>query len=202
MTFLPHRLFWSVCTLGLLSACVAPQARIDTGFARADSAVLVAFALKARFSLQFTPADAPVGQAPRHFSGGLEWRHQPEQDEMFFLDPLGQGVARLRRNAEGIVLEQANGGRRTADSADRLLEEALGVALPFDDLLAWIAARPGPGALVERDEQERVRRVRESGWLLAYQYTDDQRLPARLDASLDGMVKLRLVIESWEPLLP
>jgi outer membrane lipoprotein LolB len=180
-----------------LTACVAPS-RIG-GHAPDLPAFPDAFALIARFSLQFTPPDAPYDAAPRSLSGKLEWQHQPERDDLLFLGPLEQGVARLQRDASGsVALTEANGRQHTANSADDLLEKALGVPLPFDDLVAWSMARPGNGALVERDELGRPYRVRESGWFLVYRYDGDSRLPARLDASLSNRLKLRLVAESWE----
>jgi len=199
MSILPHRLFWSLCTFTLgLTACVTPP-RIDGG-SPDPSAPLSAFVLIARFSLQFVPSDAPVDTAPHNLSGQLEWQHKPEGDDLLFLNPLGQGIARLQRSADGsATLTEANGKKtHTAASVDHLLEIALGASLPFDDLIAWSTARPGPGALVERDAEGRPYRIRESGWLLVYHYDGDQPLPTRLDASLDNRLKLRLIVESWE----
>lgn len=197
MNRMPHRLFLSLCTFTLgLTACVTPP-RIEGG-GQEPATLLNAFVLMARFSLQFTPADAPIDTAPHSLSGQLEWKHLPESDDLLFLDPLGQGVARLQRDAGGATLTEANGRAHTADSADSLLERALGFPLPFDDLIAWSTARPGPGALVERDAEGRPYRVRESGWLLVYRYDGDHPLPSRLDASLDNRLKLRLVVESWD----
>lgn len=197
MSLLPNPLLWSLCALTLgLTACVAPT-RIG-GAPGLSIAPPGAFSMAARFSLQFIPPDAPIDAPSRNLSGKLEWRHRPESDDLLFLGPLGQGVARLNRDAGGVTLTESGGQQRHATSADELLETALGFPLPFDDLVAWSTARPGAGALVERDEQGRPFRVRESGWLLAYRYRDDQRLPARVDASLSQRVKLRLFIESWE----
>jgi outer membrane lipoprotein LolB len=194
-----RRVLWSFLTAGFLSACVMPPVQVGEGVSQES-----AFDLRARFSLQYHPAGFPGGdKRPQQFSGRLEWRHQAKEDDLLFTDPLGQGVAQLRRPRQGPVeLRLANGERREAETVDQLLETALGISLPFDDLLPWVQARPGSGALVEKDEQGRPWRVRESGWLLSYQYADESaRLPARLDASLDGgVVKLRLLFESWDAL--
>ncbi len=198
-----RQLLWSLLTAGFLSACAVPPARVGEGLAQQASAGGVAsFDLSARFSLQFNP---PSGQEQRQFSGRLQWQHGPLGDKLLFMDPLGQGVAELQRPALGpVLLQLADGTRREADDPDQLIGEVLGVPLPLGELAGWVQAIPGPGALMEPDAQGRPRRVRESGWLLFYHYGDGEgefsRLPARLDASLDGVLKLRLSFEAWEPL--
>ncbi|MDR1648209.1 MAG: outer membrane lipoprotein LolB [Zoogloeaceae bacterium] len=199
LKFMPHRLFLHLCTIGLLTACVTPPTG-SLSSAPAGVRQAATFVLAARFSLSYLPPEAPFDTPPEQYSGRLEWLHDTDTDEVLFLDPLGQGIARLRREASGLtVLKTRDGAQQTAASADQLLEAALGVPLPFEDLLNWIEARPGAGALVERDAQNRPWRARTSGWLLTYAYSDaQQHLPARLEASLDNRLKLRLVIESRE----
>lgn len=193
-----RNLLWGLLTASCLTACAVPPTRVGDDMAFQARSGLGPFDLTARFSLQLHPAS---GEAERQFSGRLQWQHGPLGDRMLFLDPLGQGVAELQRPVQGpVVLQLANGSRREASEPDELLAEVLGTPLPLGDLAAWVQARPGAGALVEPDEQGRPWRVRESGWLLAYRYADDARLPSRLDASLDGILKLRLSMESWESL--
>lgn len=195
-----RQLIWSLLTAGFLSACAVPPARVGDGLAlAANSGGTGAFELVARFSVQLLAAAGDEGG--RQFSGRLEWQHGPAGDRLMFSDPLGQGQAQLLRPPHGaVVLELADGSRRESADPDQLLAEVLGVPLPLGELSAWIQARPGPGALVEPDAQGRPWRVRESGWLLTYRYADEAKLPSRLDASLDGVLKLRLSMESWEAL--
>jgi outer membrane lipoprotein LolB len=186
-------LLWSVLTAGLLSACAVPPTRGST------AAVGEAFRLEARFSLHYTP---PAGGAAQQFVGQLEWQHAPGSDHLFLRDPFGQGVAEIWRTAAApLELQLADGRRQTGEDAERLLVDLLGVPLPLEELSGWVRAQPGAGALVEPDAEGRPWRVRESGWLLTLRYADPaDRLPARLDASLDGVVKLRLALERWAPL--
>jgi outer membrane lipoprotein LolB len=189
------RLLWSLLGVGLLTACVAPRAWIDGGLEQGEDPD---FDLAARFSLRYTPP-ADASNAPRQLSGRLEWRHRAEDDRLLFMDPLGQGVVQLERGRDGRArVEYANGQTEEAGQADQLLENALGAPLPFTDLLAWVRARPGTGARAEHDDQGRPLRVRESGWLIFYQYHEAARLPSRVDASLDGVVQLRLLVDAWK----
>ncbi len=193
-----RRLFiWSLLTSGLLSACALPPTRVGEGVAQHLGEEQAGFDVSARFSLQYTP---PMAEA-KSFTGQLQWQHNLSGDRLFFADPLGQGVAELWRPAQGMVsLVMADGSRREAADADLLLGDLLGAPLPLVEMSSWIRALPGDGALVEPDAQGRPRRMRESGWLLTYQYADEAALPSRLDASLDGVVKLRLAFERWEAL--
>lgn len=193
-----RQLIWSLLTAGFLSACAVPPARVGEGIALAASAGPGAFDLVARFSVQLLAAGE---EGTRQFSGRLEWQHGAAGDRLLFSDPLGQGVAELQRPPLGpVVLQMADGSRRESSDPDQLLADVLGVPLPLGELAAWVQARPGPGALVEPDALGRPWRVRESGWLLSYHYGETARLPSRLDASLDGVLKLRLSMESWESL--
>ena len=191
-------LIWSLLTAGFLSACAVPPARVGEGLVREAVSGPGPFHLVARFSVQFQAAGDAAG---RHFSGRLQWQHGAEGDRLLFSDPLGQGVAELLRPPRGaVVLLLADGSRREAPDPDQLLAEVLGTSLPLGELSAWVQARPGAGALVEPDGQGRPWRVRESGWLLTYHYGEGAALPSRLDASLDGVLRLRLSMESWEAL--
>lgn len=191
-------LVWTLLTAGFLSACAVPPTRVGEGLARDVLSGPGPFHLVARFSVQLLSVG---GDAGRHFSGRLQWLHGAEGDRLLFSDPLGQGVAELLRPPRGeVVLLLADGTRREATDPDQLLAEVLGMPLPLGELSAWVQARPGAGALVEPDDRGRPRRVRESGWLLTYHYGESATLPSRLDASLDGVLRLRLFMESWEAL--
>jgi outer membrane biogenesis lipoprotein LolB len=202
---------WSLLTVSLLSACAVPPAqhtpstlasRPNSGAsagcrASAEASENDAFAFVARFHL--TLAQGRQDKTERQFSGRLEWRRDVTGDHLLISDPLGRGVAALTHPVDGgFVLQLADGSQREAADPEQLLDEALGAPLPFSELAAWVVACPGPGALVEPDAAGRPWRVRESGWLLIYRYDDENALPpARLDASLESVLKLRLAFESW-----
>lgn len=191
-------LLWSLFAASCVSACAVPPARVGEALAHAPLSAAGPFHLVARFSLQLQATETTDA---RHFAGRLQWQHGADGDRLLFSDPLGQGVAELRRPPQGaVVVRFADGRERQAPDPEQLLAEVLGAPLPLGELSAWVQARPGTGALVEPDAQGRPRRVRESGWLLSYHYGEGANLPSRLDASLDGMLRLRLFIESWEAL--
>lgn len=136
------------------------------------------------------------------FSGSLRWRHSAEEDEIFILSPLGQGIARIARNAGGVTLETAEGqGYRAAD-VESLTEEVLGWRLPARGLQYWVAGRPAPDgpAEGELDDSLLLRTLRQDGWridFLGYREVRGAILPAKLEMSLGEGLKVRLVIDAW-----
>jgi len=46
-------------------------------------------------------------QGAEAFSGNIAWRHADAADELLITNSLGQGVARIVRNASGVVLTTA-----------------------------------------------------------------------------------------------
>ncbi|MDR0736603.1 MAG: outer membrane lipoprotein LolB [Zoogloeaceae bacterium] len=204
----PWSLLWQLITASLLTACIMPAAQHGSGTGGAPSRQVGAscresetFAFTARFAL--TLAARPGEKVPRQFSGRLAWRRDAAGDQLFIADPFGRGLATLRRPHAGhFFLQQADGVEQSGDDAESLLNEALGAPLPLAELAAWVRACPNPGALVETDAAGRPTRARESGWLLAWRYAEEDAAPAnrpsRLDASLESVLKLRLAFEHWE----
>ncbi|MDR2626082.1 MAG: outer membrane lipoprotein LolB [Zoogloeaceae bacterium] len=209
----PWSLSWQLITASLLSACVLPITQHGGGAGGAPSRHVSAgaggcregrdFAFSARFALTLL-ATRPDEKVPRQFSGRLAWQRDAAGDQLFIADPFGRNLATLRHPHAGpFFLQQADGVEQSSTDPESLLEETLGVSLPVAELAAWVRACPNPGALVETDAAGRPTRARESGWLLAWHYADadaaaPEDRPSRLDASLESVLKLRLVFEHWE----
>jgi outer membrane lipoprotein LolB len=118
------------------------------------------------------------------FSGLLTWRHAADGDEMLISTPMGQGVARIVRQGEAVVLTTAEGREFSDRDGEALTERVLGFRLPLAGLADWVRGRPAP-ALEER------------GWKVEYQERDIENRPTRLRVTYPG-VELRLVISNWE----
>jgi len=119
------------------------------------------------------------------FSGLLTWRHAADGDEMLISTPMGQGVARIVRQGEAVVLTTAEGREFSDRDGEALTERVLGFRLPLAGLADWVRGRPAP-ALEAR------------GWKVEYQERDIENRPTRLRVTYPG-VELRLVISKWEP---
>jgi outer membrane lipoprotein LolB len=136
------------------------------------------------------------------FSGSLRWRHSVEEDEIFLLSPLGQGVARIVRNPEGVFLETAEGQTYRAGDVESLTEEVLGWRLPARGLQYWVAGRVAPDSpsSSETGEDRLLRRLNQDGWridYLGYRLVQGIELPAKLEMAMNSRLEVRLVIDNW-----
>jgi outer membrane lipoprotein LolB len=132
-------------------------------------------------------------------SGQIRWQHRVDGDDLMVISPLGQGVARIVRDAQGVALEVPNQPTRWARDADSLTQEALGYALPVAGLAWWVQALPDPARPFEaaRDAAGRLARLKQDGWTINYlQYTADAR-PRKLVVTREAL-EIRLVADSWQ----
>jgi len=134
-------------------------------------------------------------------SGNIRWQHRVETDDVLMTSPLGQGVARIVRDAEGVLLEVPNQPSRRAPDAESLTREALGYALPVAGLMWWVQARPDPDSGFEatRDAAGRLTQLKQHGWVIEYQQyaTDMPARPRKLAVTREGL-EIRLVTDSWQ----
>jgi len=140
-----------------------------------------------------------VQSGEQSLSGQIHWQHRVESDEVLMTSPLGQGVARIVRDAEGVALEVPNQPTRRAPDAESLTREALGYALPVAGLAWWVQGHPDPGSPFEstQDASGRIAQLRQNGWVIDYlQYAADAR-PRKLAVTREGL-QIRLVADSWQ----
>jgi outer membrane lipoprotein LolB len=171
----------------LLSAC-STTPRIETRSAQGDAP----FAFNGRVA---------VIQGGRHDSAGVRWTHRSGGDEVLLLAPLGQVVARIVSDAQGVTLEN-DGHTHTAHDAEMLTQRLLGWELPLSGLRHWLTAAPAPagGFRAERDGEGRMAVLHQHGWTIRYaRYasTAADALPLRMDLRREGL-ELRVVIDEWE----
>lgn len=134
-------------------------------------------------------------------SGTIHWRHGAETDEVLMTSPLGLGVARIVRDAEGLMLEMPNQPLRRATDVESLTREALGYALPVSGLTWWVQARPDPGRTFEatRDVAGRLAQLKQDGWVIDYldYVVDVPARPRKMVVARDGL-EIRLVADDWQ----
>jgi outer membrane lipoprotein LolB len=134
-------------------------------------------------------------------SGQIHWQHRADRDEVLMTSPLGQGVARIERNSDGVILEVPNQPARHAPDAESLTREALGYGLPVSGLTWWMQASPAPGSPFEAtyDAAGRIARLKQDGWVIDYlQYSADApRRPRKVELAREDLV-IRLVADDWQ----
>jgi outer membrane lipoprotein LolB len=118
------------------------------------------------------------------FSGIVSWRHAADGDEMLISTPMGQGVARIVRQGDAVVVITSEGREYSDRDGEALTERVLGFRLPLAGLANWVRGRPAP-------------MLEERGWKVEYQERDAGGRPTRLRVTYPG-VELRLVISEWK----
>ena len=174
----------------LLAAGLGGCASVPPG--RMDAVLSTSWTLQGRIGIQ---------TAEQSLSGNIRWQHLPASDELLMTSPLGQGVARIVRNADGVILDVPNQPLRYAPDAESLTREALGYGLPVSSLAWWVQAHPAPNRVFEatRDAAGRIAQLKQDGWVIDYlQYaTEAPARPRKLVATREGL-EIRLVTDSWQ----
>ncbi len=174
----------------LLSACAtAPNVPV---LLRPVQAELAPFAFNGRILIKHNGERS---------TAGVRWTHRGVEDEILLLAPLGQTVARIFSNEEGVLLE-TSGKKYFEQDAETLTERVLGWHLPLSGMRHWVLALPAVGtqAVIERAENGQVKVLRQDGWEINYtRYAADapDSLPLRLTLQRNGM-EMQLFIDEWE----
>ncbi len=178
-----------------LFACAhtPPASQIVTRPAQAE---LSPFVISGRISIKHN------GQRT---SATMRWTHHVEADEILLFAPLGQTVARIHRDNQGVTLDTSD-KHYTAQSAEELTQQVLGWSMPLSGLQYWVLAMPAPlGEYnIERDANSQITALQQDGWAVSYtRYATSAQdsLPLRL-ALQRADLEIRLLIDQWEmPLL-
>lgn len=137
------------------------------------------------------------------FSGGLAWHREADTEALLLSTPLGQGVAELRGDPDGVTLTDAKGKVFRAPDADALVRQALGLELPLRGLAWWVVGHPRPGApfRAEADAAGRLGTLDQDAWHIDFsRYTaqGETMLPGKLMARRGDDLEVRLVVDHWE----
>lgn len=140
-------------------------------------------------------------------SAGLRWVHNPEEDEdeVLILEPMGQTIARIHRDAQGATLE-AQGRFYVAQDVESLTQQVLEWSLPLSWLSHWIVGVPAQGAAadIQRDAKKQITLLRQAGWevrYLRYSGIAADSLPARIVMRKEQL-EITVLIDEWEKQLP
>lgn len=131
------------------------------------------------------------------FTGNLTWKHARDADELLISTPLGQGVARIARQGDAIVLATAEPREYRSTDAELITERVLGFRVPLAGLADWVRGRPSTEspAQAEYSPDGKLKTLAQSGWKIEYQDYDGER-PTRMRLVYPG-IELRLAITRW-----
>lgn len=185
-------------SLAALAGCtpLAALKTVDTRAALHVAAPAMQFRLDGRMSVR-TPAQT--------FSGTVSWVRRDGGETLLLSGPLGQGAAEIDRRDGRVVLKLADGSRVVEGSGEQLLERVLGLRLPLDGLVYWLAAVPRPDEPFRAgvDGAGRIEFIDQDGWHIEYsgyrRYGRTWR-PARIFANRGDDLEFRFVLDRWEAL--
>lgn len=134
-------------------------------------------------------------------SAGLRWEHGVEEDSVLLLAPLGQTVASIHRDIQGVTLV-ASGKQYVAQDTEALTRKVLGWELPLSGLRYWVTALPANGTVadIQRDANGQITVLRQDGWEIVYsQYasTAVDSLPLRFVLQREHL-EIKVFIDEWE----
>lgn len=134
------------------------------------------------------------------FSGSFRWRHAPAIDAIDLNSPLGQTVAQLSRDAQGIQMRMSDGKTLRADAWETLTQRVLGWSLPVGGLVYWAQAAAVPDApyrTIADEGGQHLGELRQQGWTIRYRAYDEQNRPTRLALDYDTL-EIRIAVDAWE----
>ena len=131
-------------------------------------------------------------------SGAFSLDHDASSDTLEIRGPLGISIAKVNVGPSGASLEH-NGKISSANDADTLIQNTLGMPIPARGLSAWLAGymRPGSNGKIERNGQGLVSKIFQDGWTLTYSWSNDSKLEKlKMNRqSEQGDVDIRLVFD-------
>ncbi|MES2580009.1 MAG: lipoprotein insertase outer membrane protein LolB [Pseudomonadota bacterium] len=158
----------------------------------AKLAQIKSFALKGRLG---------VVTQKQGFSGGIDWQHAVNTDNVDVYSPVGGKVANISKNATAVILTKQDGRSVTAQDAESLTETALGFKLPLSGLSDWALGKPTTNNINSStwDENGRLLTLKQDGWDISYEnYADNEGvfLPNKIVLKSEK-VNLKLLVEKW-----
>jgi len=134
-------------------------------------------------------------------SANLHWVHSEGSDEILLLAPLGQTIARIRRDVQEVTLDAA-GKHHVAQDVESLTRQVLGWELPLAGLRYWVTASPAAASTgdVRRNEHGQIAVLLQDGWEISYsRYASAlaDSLPTRFTLRRDGL-EIMVLVDEWE----
>jgi outer membrane lipoprotein LolB len=184
---------------GLAALALAACATVGPAPNPVETKVAAAFDTAGRMSARHGNEGVAV-----HFT----WAHAARADVFDVATPLGQTVARMRADGDGVSVERPGEAPVRYPDWNALTQSVLGVPLPVDGLASWLQGAPTPVARadLERDGAGRPLVLRQQGWEIVYAYGegDSAARPARLVMRYPGAepIEVRIVVDRFEEARP
>jgi len=145
-------------------------------------------------------------EAEGKFHVSFSWDASADGFDIKLFGPLGVQAFNLIQSADGARLIDRK-DETNADNAAELIEAALGVPVPINDMQIWAVGLPGTAAEFERDDFGRLKQLVHSddgtNWTVdfaSYMNVDEINLPRVVSISglvNDESVSIKLSFKKW-----
>jgi outer membrane lipoprotein LolB len=125
----------------------------------------------------------------------ISWQHDPLQDDLDLVGPLGQGRVKIIVTQNQVVVDDGETRRVFDGKADLIISEQLGVDLPIQSLRYWVLGTNDP----DQSFTEQPEGFYQAGWLVRYRELQDvsaERLPKKMTAEKDKS-RIKLIVDQW-----
>lgn len=139
------------------------------------------------------------------FSGSFRWRHSSKIDEILLFTPLGQAIAEITKDSDGVRLITSKLEAFYAENVEHLTEEVLGWRLPLSGLQYWIQGAHSPITSAEKDlgQTNQLIAIRQDGWNIHYtRFTAEKSHPNPMPKLFhlfyeNDRLKIRVIVDDW-----
>ncbi len=180
------RRFFLLACVSVLAACATPSA--------IQGPATDAFQRSGRFAVSVDDLDG----ASQAVQGGFAWYDAGQHLILDLANPLGSTLARVEVFPGRAVLTRADGSMQEAVTADALLEQVLGAAIPVSGLRGWLKGDINPFLAQRLQKDDGGTRFVQEGWSVVLSRHDAQGPRLLHLTRTEGLrsISVRLVIDA------
>ncbi|OAI20928.1 outer membrane lipoprotein LolB [Methylomonas koyamae] len=137
-----------------------------------------------------------VADERESFSASVNWRHRGVRDDIELLGPLAQGRLAISVADGAVTIDDGENQQEFFGSAEQILSERLGVAMPVNSLKYWVFGIIDP----DLPDVELDAGFMQAGWRVTFK--DSHRLeaaslPKKINIEKDR-TKIKLIVDQWD----
>jgi outer membrane lipoprotein LolB len=128
-------------------------------------------------------------------SAAINWRHQPENDQIELTGPLSQGRVVITVTPGGVKVDDGDTPHEYQGDVNTVVSLQLGVDMPVTALRFWVLGVNDPDWPVV----EQVGGFDQQGWLIRYkemQGSGSGLLPKKISAEKEK-TRIKLIVDQW-----
>lgn len=136
-------------------------------------------------------------------SASFIWQQTGDYYKIKIFGPFGAGAVYVQGNNQYVELKEANGRLTKGTSAEHILQQIMGWAVPVSGLRYWLMGLPSPKVSVQQqqtDQMGRLKNLAQSGWRIHYdnyQPYHTLSLPQKLQL-YNHDISIKMIIKSWQ----